>query len=146
MSDPNKTPSNTDDEAERRHKKALIDAAKRNLNLDPSQDSGKGKSLAVNNQDTRSSSQFLQSKPSTSKKARLDLNLPNPMPAAIVQATDTTTTDTTDTDTQAQPGGTPAKKRKKTDASKKLKNMVLWRFFDRDTNERDNPHTSLTHT
>ncbi len=23
--------------------------------------------------------------------------------------------------------------------------MVLWRFFDTDTNERDNPHTNLTH-
>jgi hypothetical protein len=146
MSDPNKTPSNNKDKAERRREKARMDAAKRNLNLSQyrSQDSGKGKSLAVLDQDTRSSSQFLQSKPSTSKKARLDLDLPNPMPAAVVQATDTTTTDTSATDTPAQPGGTP-KKRKKTDASKKLKIMVLWRFFDRDTNARDNPHTILTH-
>ena len=137
MSDPNKTPSNTDDEAERQREKARIDAAKRNLNLDPSKDSGVGQSLAV------------PSKPSTSKKARLDLDLPNPMPAAITPAPviDTTTTDTSGTDTTTQPSGsgTP-KKRKKTDASKKLKNMVLWRFFDKDTTtERDNPHTNLTH-
>jgi hypothetical protein len=149
MSDPNKTPSNTDDEAERQREKARIDAAKRNLNLDPSKDSGVGQSLAVPDKDTRSSSQFIQSKPSTSKKARLDLDLPNPMPAAITPAApiDTTTTDTSGTDTTTQPSGsgTP-KKRKKTDASKKLKNMVLWRFFETDkTTERDNPHTNLTH-
>jgi hypothetical protein len=71
------------------------------------------------------------------------------MPAAITPAPaiDTTTTDTSGTDTTTQPSGsgTP-KKRKKTDASKKLKNMVLWRFFDKDTTtERDNPHTNLTH-
>jgi hypothetical protein len=149
MSDPNKTPSNTDDEAERQREKARIDAAKRNLNLDPSKDSGVGKSLAVPDKDTRSSSQFLQSKPSTSKKARLDLDLPNPMPAAITPAPaiDTTTTDTSGTDTTTQPSGsgTP-KKRKKTDASKKLKNMALWHFFDTDTTiKRDNPHTNLTH-
>ena len=74
MSDPNKTPSNTDDEAERQREKARIDAAKRNLNLNPSKDSGVGQSLAVpgTDKDTRSSSQFIQSKPSTSKKARLD--------------------------------------------------------------------------
>jgi hypothetical protein len=149
MSDPNKTPSNTDDEAERQREKARIDAAKRNLNLDPSKDSGVGQSLAVPDKDTRSSSQFIQSKPSTSKKARLDLDLPNPMPAAITPAPiiDTTTTDTSGTDTTTQPSGsgTP-KKRKKTDASKKLKNMVLWRFFETDkTTERDNPHTNLTH-
>jgi hypothetical protein len=149
MSDPNKTPSNTDDEAERQREKARIDAAKRNLNLDPSKDSGVGQSLAVPDKDTRSSSQFIQSKPSSSKKARLDLDLPNPMPAAITPAApiDTTTTDTSGTDTTTQPSGsgTP-KKRKKTDASKKLKNMVLWRFFETDkTTERDNPHTNLTH-
>jgi hypothetical protein len=149
MSDPNKTPSNTDDEAERQREKARIDAAKRNLNLDPSKDSGVGQSLAVPDKDTRSSSQFIQSKPSSSKKARLDLDLPNPMPAAITPAPviDTTTTDTSGTDTTTQPSGsgTP-KKRKKTDASKKLKNMVLWRFFETDkTTERDNPHTNLTH-
>ena len=151
MSDPNKTPSNTDDEAERQREKARIDAAKRNLNLNPSKDSGVGQSLAVpgKDKDSRSSSQFIQSKPSTSKKARLDLDLPNPMPAAITPAPviDTTTTDTSGTDTTTQPSGsgTP-KKRKKTDASKKLKNMVLWRFFDKDTTtERDNPHTNLTH-
>ena len=144
MSDPNKTPSNTDDEAERQREKDRIDAAKRNLNLDPNKDSGVGKSLAV-----QSSSQSKPPKPSTSKKARLDLDLPNPMPAAITPAPaiDTTTTDTSGTDSTAQPGvsGTP-KKRKKTDASKKLKNMALWRFFDTDTTiERDNPHTNLTH-
>ena len=150
MSDPNKTPSTTDDEAERRREKARIDAAKRNLNLDPSKDSGVGQSLAIpdKDKDTRSSSQFLQSKPSTSKKARLDLDLPNPMPAAITPAAPIdTTTDTSGTDTTTQPSGsgTP-KKRKKTDASKKLKNMVLWRFFETDkTTERDNPHTNLTH-
>jgi len=151
MSDPNKTPSTTDDEAERQREKDRIDAAKRNLNLNPSKDSGVGQSLAVpdKDKDTRSSSQFTQSKPSTSKKARLDLDLPNPMPAAITPAPaiDTTTTDTsgTDTTTQASGSGTP-KKRKKTDASKKLKNMALWRFFDTDTTiERDNPHTNLTH-
>ena len=151
MSDPNKTPSNTDDEADRQREKARIDAAKRNL-LNPSKDSGVGQSLAVpdkdKDKDTRSSSQFTQSKPSTSKKARLDLDLPNPMPAAITPAAPIdTTTDTsgTDTTTQASGSGTP-KKRKKTDASKKLKNMVLWRFFETDTTiERDNPHTNLTH-